>query len=121
MVEMTAFFLLFGATLVGFFDPSGMSESVALSYIRIVSPFYILLAATLVLSFALNGAGDTKKPMYAGLVSYFFVQIPLAIVLPDVTGTGIAGVWYAMVVGLLVQLVALYLMFRTGRWKETAL
>ncbi|MBT8507857.1 MATE family efflux transporter [Methanomicrobiaceae archaeon CYW5] len=121
MVAMTAFFLVFGASLVGFFDPSGMSESIALSYVQVVSPFYVFLAAALVLSFALNGAGDTKKPMYAGIISYFIVQIPLAILLPDVTGTGIRGVWYAMVVGLLVQLVALYLMFQTGKWKETSI
>ncbi len=121
MVCITGIFLLFGARLVGFFDPSGMSESIALSYFQIVSPFYLFLAAAIVLSFALNGAGDTKKPMYAGIISYFLVQIPLAVVLPDLTGTGIAGVWYAMVIGLLVQTVALYVMFRRGHWKETAI
>jgi len=121
MLCMTGLFLLFGAGLVKFFDPSGMSESTALSYLHVVAPFYIFLAAAIVLSFALNGAGDTKRPMYAGILSYFIVQIPLAVILPDMTGTGIAGVWYAMVIGLMVQSGALYVMFRSGKWKETAI
>ncbi|HDQ07495.1 MAG TPA: MATE family efflux transporter [Methanoculleus sp.] len=121
MLCMTGIFLLFGAALVGFFDPSGMSEPTALSYLHIMAPFYFFLAASIVLSFALNGAGDTKKPMYAGIISYFIVQLPLALLLPDLTGTGITGVWYAMVIGLLVQTAALYVMFRRGTWKKMAI
>lgn len=117
MGVITVLFLLFGLELAQFFDPSGLSDAYAVSYFQIVSPFYVLIAIAIVLSFSLNGAGDTKKPMYATLISYFVVQVPLALVVPDLTGTGIAGVWYAMAIGILVQTVALYLMFRSGKWR----
>jgi len=118
MVVITVLFLTFGAGITEFFDPSGLSNPYAVSYFLIVSPFYVLIAVAIVLSFALNGAGDTKKPMYATLLSYFLVQVPLALIIPDLTGTGIVGVWYAMTIGILVQTVALYLMFRSGKWKN---
>jgi MATE family, multidrug efflux pump len=118
MAVITVLFLTFGAGLTEFFDPSGLSDAYAVSYFYIVSPFYVLIAVAIVLSFALNGAGDTKKPMYATLLSYVLVQVPLALILPDLTGTGIVGVWYAMATGILVQTVALYLMFRSGKWKN---
>ena len=118
MAVVTVVFLVFGAGITEFFDPSGLSDAYAVSYFRIVSPFYVLIAVAIVLSFALNGAGDTKKPMYATLLSYLLVQVPLALIIPDLTGTGIVGVWYAMAIGILVQTVSLYLMFRSGKWRN---
>lgn len=117
MAAVTVIFLLFGAEIARFFDPSGLSDAYAVSYFHIVSPLYVLIAIAIVLSFALNGAGDTKKPMYATVVSYFLFQIPLALAIPAFTGAGIAGVWYAMAAGILVQAVALFLMFRSGKWR----
>jgi Na+-driven multidrug efflux pump len=78
----------------------------------------VLIAVSTVLSFALNAAGDTRKPMYATIISYFLLQVPLALIIPKLTGTGLVGVWYAMSMGILVQTVAIYLMFRSGKWKE---
>lgn len=118
MAIITVIFLMFGTDIAQFFDPSGLSDAYAVSYFQIVSPFYVLTAIAIVLSFALNGAGDTKKPMYATLISYFLVQVPLALAVPSLTGTGIVGVWYAMAIGILVQTVALYLMFRSGKWRN---
>lgn len=118
MAAITVVFLAFGAGFTEFFDPSGLSNAYAVSYFLIVSPFYVLIAVAIVLSFALNGAGDTRKPMYATILSYFLIQVPLALIVPEYTGTGIVGVWYAMSIGILVQAVALYLMFRSGKWRQ---
>lgn len=118
MALSTAIVLTFGGNLTEIFDPSGLSNACAASYFLIVSPFYVLIAVSTVLSFALNGAGDTRKPMYATIISYFLLQVPLALIIPKLTGTGLVGVWYAMSMGILVQTVAIYLMFRSGKWKE---
>ncbi len=118
MAVMTMVILTFGGSLTEIFDPSGLSNAYASSYFLIVSPFYVLIAVATVFSFALNGAGDTRKPMYATILSYFFLQVPLALIIPELTGTGIVGVWYAMAMGILVQTVAIYLMFRSGKWKK---
>ena len=117
MAVITVVFLMFGADIARFFDPSGLSDAYAVSYFQIVSPLYVFIAIAIVLSFSLNGAGDTKKPMYATVISYFMVQIPLALIIPEFVGIGIAGVWYAMATGIFVQTVALFVMFRSGKWR----
>jgi putative MATE family efflux protein len=47
--------------LIQFFDPSGASVMIGVSYFQTVTPFYIIMAVSIILSFALNGAGDTKN------------------------------------------------------------
>lgn len=118
MVVISVLFIIFGVRFAEFFDPTGLSNAYAGSYFLIVSPFYVMIAVAIVLSFALNGAGDTKKPMYATVISYFLVQVPLALIIPELTGTGIAGVWFSMAIGIIVQTAALFLMFRSGKWRD---
>lgn len=121
MIAVSVCYYAFAGQLIGFFDPSGTSELVGVSYFHTVTPFYLIMAVSIILSFALNGAGDTKKPMYATLVSMVLIQIPLGYFLPQYFGLGITGIWIAVIVGIIVQAVLLTLMYRSGGWKRIAL
>jgi Na+-driven multidrug efflux pump len=48
-------------------------------------------------------------------------QVPLACILPGLLGTGIAGVWLAVVCGVTLQAGILFSMYRGGAWKATAI
>jgi Na+-driven multidrug efflux pump len=76
------------------------------------------MAISIILSFALNGAGDTRKSMYATLVSMALIQIPLAYILPVYFGFGIAGIWIAVITGIVVQALLLTIMYLSGGWKN---
>jgi Na+-driven multidrug efflux pump len=121
MLVISACYYFFADALLWFFDPSGTSELVGVSYFHAVAPFYVIMAVSIILSFAMNGAGDTKKPMYATLISMVLVQIPLAYILPSWTGLGMAGIWIAIITGIVLQAVILFAMYREGGWKHVAI
>jgi putative MATE family efflux protein len=114
-------YYLFAGDLIRFFDPSGASTAVGVAYLHTITPFYLLNAVAIVLSFAMNGAGATAYPMYATTIALIVIQIPLAVVLPGLLGTGIEGVWIAVVVAIVVQFALLGYLYRQGRWKHTCL
>ena len=118
MVAVSALYYLFAGQIIGFFDPSGTSEAIGVSYFHAVTPFYLIMAVSIILSFALNGAGDTKKSMYATLVSMVLIQIPLAHILPAYFGLGITGIWIAIIIGIIVQAILLGIMYHSGSWKN---
>ncbi|MDP2796137.1 MAG: MATE family efflux transporter [Methanoregula sp.] len=121
MLVISICYYAFAEQLLWFFDPSGVSEGIGVSYFHAVAPFYVIMAAAIILSFALNGAGDTKKPMYATLFSMVLIQIPLAYILPHMFGMGVMGIWIAVITGIIIQAVLLGYMFRQGNWKTVAL
>jgi putative MATE family efflux protein len=121
MFAVSVFYYLFAEQLLWFFDPSGTSEIIGAAYFHAVAPFYLVMAVSIILSFALNGAGDTKKPMYATLFSMVLIQIPLAYLLPGYFGLGITGIWIAVITGIIVQALLLFMMYRSGKWKQVAL
>jgi putative MATE family efflux protein len=118
MAIVSAVYYLLAGPIIGFFDPSGASEVIGVSYFHAVTPFYIIMAISIILSFALNGAGDTKKSMYATLVSMVLIQVPLAYILPGYFGLGIRGIWIAIITGIILQAVLLFVMYRSGSWKN---
>jgi putative MATE family efflux protein len=113
--------ILSAPAILGFFDPSGTSTPAGSSYFGTVAPLYVLMAASLILAFAMNGAGATRIPMLAAFLSLVLVQLPLAVWLPAWTGTGVSGVWYAIAIAIVVQLLALLFLYRRGHWKEVRL
>jgi putative MATE family efflux protein len=113
--------IFFAPAILGFFDPSGASISAGSSYFATVAPFYVLMAVSLILAFAMNGAGATRIPMVAAFLALVLVQLPLALWLPGWTGTGVSGVWYAIAIAIVVQLLALLVLYRQGHWKEVRL
>ncbi|KDE56346.1 MATE family efflux transporter [Methanoculleus sp. MH98A] len=121
MALMGAIFYLAAPAIVEVFDPSGASTEIGVSYLQTVAPFYVFIAVAIILGFALNGAGDTKKPMYATLFSMVLFQVPLACILPGLLGIGIAGVWLAVICGMILQMGMLFAMYRHGGWKSTVI
>jgi Na+-driven multidrug efflux pump len=121
MFAVSICYYAFAEQLIWFFDPSGTSGMIGVSYFHTVAPFYIIMAISIILSFALNGAGDTQKPMYATLVSMVMIQIPLGYFLPQHFGLGVTGIWIAVIVGIIVQVVLLGMRYRSGSWKCIAM
>lgn len=118
MLVVSIVYYTLAPQIMQFFDPSGASTAIGVSYFRTLTPFYLLIAASIVLSFSLNGAGDTKNPMYATIFSMILLQIPLAYYLPNILGIGTEGIWIAMAIGVTMQTLFLFWIYRQGKWKH---
>jgi Na+-driven multidrug efflux pump len=92
---------------------------VALSsdFLRIAAAGYLVMGIGALMGQCISGSGDTLPPMLITL-GMWTLQIPLALFLPDVTGLGVYGVRWAMVIGSGAGALAFLVYFRTGRWKR---
>jgi putative MATE family efflux protein len=121
MAGVSAACILAAPAIFGFFDPSGTSTPAGQAYFAVVAPLYVLNAVSLILSFAMNGAGATRIPMVATFLALIATQLPLAVVLSSRAGLGLTGVFYAVAIAIVVQVVILALLYRRGTWKAVRL
>lgn len=116
MAVIGAVFLIFPQTFIRIFSPDANVIEIGAVYLRFLSPTFGFIAFSLVLGKALNGAGDTLSPMIITLVSQLVVGLGLVIVLSYFIGLN--GVWLGIAVSNIVQGIAMWAWYHTGRWKR---
>ena len=116
MAVIGAVFLIFPQTFIRIFSPDANVIEIGAVYLRFLSPTFGFIAFSLVLGKALNGAGDTLSPMIITLVSQLVVGLGLVILLSHFIGLN--GVWLGIAVSNIVQGVAMWAWYHTGRWKR---
>ncbi len=84
-------------------------------YLQCLSLTFGFIAFSLVLGKALNGAGDTLSPMLITLAAQMGVGLGLVLVLSKFFG--LIGIWIGIALSNVVQGVAMWLWYRTGKWK----
>jgi Na+-driven multidrug efflux pump len=87
-------------------------------FLRVAAVGFLISGFSNVLQQCISGAGDTVIPMMVGVLTVWGLQVPLAFILPKVTGLGMYGVRWAMVVPIVVGAVVYAIYFRAGRWKR---
>ena len=110
--------VIWAEPIIGIFTSEPELVQVGSLFLRIATLGYLMLALVNVLQFAIAGAGDTLPTMIFSIVMLWIVQIPLAIFLPDLTGTGVYGVRWALVGGSTAGAVIYIIYFMMGRWKK---
>lgn len=68
------------------------------------------LAVSLIMAGALQGLGDTKSPLYSTAIGMWGLRVLGVIVLGQMLGLGIAGVWLSILIDLLLR--AIFLTWR---------
>ncbi|MGU7914278.1 MATE family efflux transporter, partial [Streptococcus suis] len=68
------------------------------------------LAVSLIMAGALQGLGDTKSPLYSTAVGMWGLRVLGVVVLGQLLGLGIAGVWLSILIDLLLR--AIFLTWR---------
>ncbi|HEL1565249.1 TPA: MATE family efflux transporter [Streptococcus suis] len=68
------------------------------------------LAVSLIMAGALQGLGDTKSPLYSTMIGMWGLRVVGVIVLGQMFGLGIAGVWLSILIDLLLR--AIFLTWR---------
>ena len=116
MAVIGAVFLIFPQMFVRVFTPDTTVIEIGAVYLQFLSPTFGFIAFSLILGKALNGAGDTFSPMVITLASQVGVGLGLVILLSHLIGLN--GVWLGIALSNVVQGAAMWLWYRTGRWKR---
>jgi MATE family multidrug resistance protein len=126
MVALTIALLIgFRKELVGLFvgpDDPLRPVIVALgAQLLIVAAFFQLADASQVMALGLlRGVQDTRVPMFYAVVSYWLVGMPAAYVFGFTLGWGATGIWWGMVLGLVLAGGLMILRFWTGPARRIA-
>lgn len=103
--------------IIGIFDKTAEVVTIGTEYLRITTPSWLFLAAWIVLRRSFIGAKDVQTPLFISLITLAGLQVPLAFYLPQVAGLGVAGIWWAILVAIVIQGLTSASLFRAGRWK----
>lgn len=119
MAFVTATFLFFPRTLAGIFIPIAQTEQLnyAALALQVISSGYIFYGIGMVVTQAFNGAGDTRTPTWVYFFGFWVFQIPFAWLLHKYTSIGVMGIFAAVPVAETLMAIAVFLFFRTGKWK----
>jgi putative MATE family efflux protein len=119
MTAVTLIFLFFARPLVSFFIPAGETEQIryAVLALQIISSGYIFYGISMVVTQAFNGAGDTTTPTWVYFFGFWLFQIPFAWLLHRYSGIGVKGVFWAVPIAETLMAIAVFFLFRTGKWK----
>ena len=114
-------FLTCAPLIAGFFTGDPEVRGYAIGCLRTVSLGFIFYACGMVLTQAFNGAGDTWTPTIINVFVFWLWEIPLAWWLSSRAGFGARGVFMALTIAYSTLAVVSALLFRRGRWKQTAI
>lgn len=115
--------MLFPEALVRFFDAAAhpLVIEAGTSFVRIHGIGQIFIALGIVGSGALRGAGDTITALVAAIVGRALIVLPFAYILGIVMGFGLPGIWWAIILGSVIQAVIVMMRWRGKHWVDIAL
>lgn len=113
----------FAPFIVRLFEPSAHPIVVegGASFLRIHGAAQPLVAITIVASGALRGAGDTMAALAAAVIGRALLVVPLAYLLAHVFGLELLGVWWGLLIGVLLQGALVLRRWRGRGWLDVAL
>ena len=116
MAAMGVAFILFAPQFIGLFTSDPEVIELGIWPLRLVAFSQPALACAMVLFGGLRGAGDTRRTLLITGLGLWFVRVPLALLLAG--PFGLIGAWVAMGLDINVRGLAMFLRYRSGRWKE---
>ncbi len=109
---------LFAPLLASLFNTDSRVVAEAALALRVVAFSEPFFAVSIILTNALRGADDVKFPMMVGLAGMWCVRVPLACLLVLSFDWGLAGVWGAMAIDLVLRGVLCIWRWRSGKWRK---
>src|ERR1019366_9270507 len=110
---ITACVFAFGSSLLPWIATSDRSIIPIASQLIIIAAFFQLFDGTQVVGLGiLRGMGDVNIPTIITFLAYWVIGLPVGYVLGLPFHLGVKGVWYGLVLGLMVSSILLFLRFQ---------
>ena len=111
-------FLVFAEPMAKVFHPERDVLSLSVYCVMIAAIEQPALAIYMVYAGGLRGAGDTLSPMLVTIVGTLCFHLPVAYVFGIVLEWGLAGIWFGAALDWILRSIAVYILFRKGRWRK---
>lgn len=123
MIILAIPIVIFAPAIVRLFDPSAhpVLLQTGTSYFRISTVALPLSAVGMVANGALRGAGDTVPGLISTILARTVATVGIAYVLAFPLGMGSQGVWYALVIGTVIDAIYMGWRWRGKTWLRVAL
>ena len=119
LFSVSIIYFIFSYSIVQFFTQESEVIEASVITLRIFSISYVIFAYAMVAGAAFNGAGDTLTPTIVNFICFWCLQIPLGYLLAINLDWQLPGVCWAVVISETIMAIALFVLFRMGRWKTT--
>ncbi len=100
-------FVAFPGPLARLYSPDASVVAIAVSLLPLAGLFQVFDGTQAVALGALRGVGDTRIPVLINLFGYYLIGLPVSLWLGFRQGLGPPGLWWGLVVGLMVVAVIL--------------
>lgn len=123
MIVLATPIIYFASTIVRLFDPSAhpIVMETGITYLHINTVFLPLAAIAMVANGALRGAGDSFPGMVSTMMTRGVIAVALAWILAFPVGLGSLGVWIALVVGIILDALYMWVRWQRDTWLDVAL
>jgi putative MATE family efflux protein len=111
-------FLVFPGQMAMVFKPESGVLSRAVTCVMIAAIEQPALAVYMVYAGGLRGAGDTISPMVITIAGTLCLHVPMAYLFGITLGWGLAGVWLGAAIDWICRAIAIYILYKRGRWKR---
>ena len=111
-------FLVFPGQMAMIFKPESRVLSLVVICVMIAAIEQPALAVYMVYAGGLRGAGDTITPMIITIVGTLCLHVPMAYLFGITLGWGLAGVWFGAAIDWIVRAIAIYILYKRGRWRR---
>ncbi len=104
--------------VVSLFNEHSEVVTFGASYLRIVSLTYAFIGFGIVIASAFQGAGKGYPSLILSAIRLFVLNIPLALLFAFSMGKGMDGVWYGIMVSIVLSGIVSAVWFKLGTWKK---
>ncbi|MGA1824438.1 MAG: MATE family efflux transporter [bacterium] len=118
LASFAILFFLFAGSLIRIFNREAAVIKVGISCVRIIAVSYLFIGLGIVLSRSLMGAGDTISPFIINALTLWLLQLPLAFLLAKPLGFGVIGIWTAITIANITNVLFTAIWFKVGKWKQ---
>ena len=117
-VQMIMTVILFGLAgpIVGLFTHEAAALELGTSYLKIISACMIFLGPFHIIDAVFKGAGYTVPSMISALLANWVIKLPVAYLLAITLNFGPDGVWWAVSISVLAELLILLPWYHKGDW-----
>lgn len=117
-VVMTGLCFFAAPPIVGLFTRDPAAFQLGVSYLRIISACMILMGPFHIIDAVFKGSGYTVPPMVSALVANWVIKLPVAYILALPLNLGTNGIWWAISISVMAELLILLPWYRRGGWSR---